>query len=49
MLLIQFYEFLEYQKRASANSYRKLLAVILTANTIEFSAMIWIQSTIFLG
>lgn len=40
MLLIQFSEFLGCQKRDLANSLPKLLAVILTANTIESSAMI---------
>ena len=40
MLLIQFSEFLGYKKRDLANSLPKLLAVILTANTIGSSAMI---------
>jgi hypothetical protein len=41
MLLIQFFEFLGYQKRDLANSLPKLLAVIyVTANTIESSATI---------
>ena len=43
MFLIQFSEFLGYQKRDLANSLPKLLAVIhIAANTIESSAMIWI-------
>jgi hypothetical protein len=40
MFLTQFSEFLGYKKRDLANSLPKLLAVILTANTIGSSATI---------
>jgi hypothetical protein len=40
MLLTQFFDFLGYKKRDLTNSLPKLLAVILTANTIGSSATI---------